>query len=72
MVIGAQSGSTKSGKVTIKAPFLREGAEKVFRHSKESFREMWEEVVEREGVTLEVWVEYTPRYELGEVEEEQK
>jgi len=73
MVIGAQTGSTQSGEVTIKAPFLKEGNEKkVYRHSKDSFRKMWEQVAESEGVKLEVWVEYTPRYELGEVEEEQK
>jgi head-tail adaptor len=66
MIIGAQSASTLSGEEEISTPFLKEGVvKKVWRHSKESFREMWESIAETEGENLRVWVEYRARYELG-------
>jgi hypothetical protein len=73
IIIGAQSASTLPGEEGISAPFLKEGVvKKVWRHSKERFREIWESIMESEGVELMVWVEYRARYELGEVDEVQK
>jgi hypothetical protein len=73
MIIGAQSASTLSGEEQISAPFLKEGVvKKVWRHSKESFREMWEGIAVSEGENLRVWVEYRARYGLGEVDEAQE
>jgi hypothetical protein len=52
---------------------LKEGVVKeVWRHSKESFREMWESIVVSEGENLRIWVEYRARYELGKVDKVQK
>jgi hypothetical protein len=64
----AQSASTLSGEEEISAPFLK----KVWRHSRESFREMWESIVMSEGDNLRIWVGYRARYELGEVDKVQK
>ena len=71
-VIGAQSASVNAGEEHLKAPFLKEGVEKVvFRHSKETFRELWEEAARLEDVEVSIEVEYRPRFELGEEEEVQ-
>jgi hypothetical protein len=73
MTIGAQSASTLSGEEEISTPFLKEVVvKKVWRHSKESFREMWESIAETEGENLRAWVEYRARHELGEVDEVQE
>jgi hypothetical protein len=70
LIIGAQSASTLPGEEEISALFLKEGVVKrVWRHIKESFREMREGVAVNEGENLWVWVEYRARYELGEVNE---
>ena len=45
---------------------------KVWRHSKESFREVWESIAVSVRENLRIWVEYRARYELGEVDEVQK
>ena len=73
MVIGSQTGSTKAGEEVFKEPFMKPGIEKpVFRHGEETFRQMWQEVSHSTGVKMEIWVEYRPRYELGEVDEEKR
>jgi hypothetical protein len=73
MIIGAQSASTLPGEEEISAPFLKGGVvKKVWRHIKESFREMWEGVAVSEGVEVGVWCEYRARYELGEVDDVQE
>ena len=62
MVIGAQTGSTEPGEQAIKPPFVAKGEHKsVFRHSLETFREMWKIVEQDEGVHLKVDVEYDDR-----------
>ncbi|KAM0796363.1 hypothetical protein BDR22DRAFT_900139 [Usnea florida] len=59
MVIGAQSGSTQPGEVLLKPPHVADGEEKrIYRHSLESFREMWGKVGKEEGVELKVEVVY--------------
>lgn len=67
MIVGAQSATTEAGEVLLKGPLLKEGVERpVFRHSKESFRKMWQEVMESEGEKLKVWVDYRSRKEDGD------
>lgn len=59
MVIGAQTGSTTPGEQVLKPPFIAEGAHKsVFRHSADTFTEMWKIVEQDEGVRLKVEVVY--------------
>ncbi|MCJ1478663.1 hypothetical protein MMC13_007344 [Lambiella insularis] len=58
-VVGKQVGSVKPREWPLRPPFVREGEEKnVWRHSVETFREMWEEVGREEGVGLDVQVKY--------------
>jgi hypothetical protein len=55
IIIGAQSASTLTEKEEIAAPFWKEGVVKrVWRHSKESFRRIWEESVKSERKELRV------------------
>lgn len=64
MVIGAQTGSTKSGEQVLKPPFVGEGEHKsVFRQSAETFTEMWKIVEQDEGIRLKVEVEYDDQQE---------
>jgi hypothetical protein len=66
VVMGIQSGSTKSGVVKLGPPFLSAGVERdVFLHDTESFEKMWEEIAESEGLKLKTFVGYQPRLELG-------
>ena len=69
VVMGIQSGTTKSGVVTLGPPFLSGGMKKdVFVHDTDSFRKMWEEVAESEGIELKIDVGYQQRIELGKDE----
>lgn len=55
MILGVQSASTLPGEEEISAPFFKEGVgKKVWRHSKESFREMWKSIAVSEGVEVRV------------------
>ena len=64
MVIGAQTGSTQPGEQIIKPPFVAEGEHKsVFRHSVETFTEMWKIVEQDEGIRLKVDVVYDDQEE---------
>ncbi len=70
LVIGAQSGTAEAGESELKAPFLKEGVvRKMWRHNKESFREMWELAGKEEDVELSIWVEYAPGKEVAKKEE---
>ncbi|MCJ1293728.1 hypothetical protein MMC34_005283 [Xylographa carneopallida] len=58
-IIGAQSGSINPRHLPLRPPFVAEGEERsVYRHSVDTFRTMWEEVGQEEGLSLEIWVEY--------------
>ena len=58
-IIGAQTGSVKPRDFPLKPPFVKEGEKRsVYRHSVETFREMWVEVAVAEKVKLDIWVEY--------------
>lgn len=59
MVIGAQTASIEPGDHVLKPPHVAEGEHKsVYRQSRETFRKMWEEVGEDQGIDLNIWVEY--------------
>lgn len=58
-VVGTQTGSVLPRDFPLKPPLVAEGEERsVWRHSMETFREMWEEVGREVGVKLDIWVEY--------------
>jgi hypothetical protein len=65
VVIGMQSASTKSGVVTLGPPYLSGGTKDVFVHDTESFRKMWEEIGQSEGVELKIDVGYQPELNLA-------
>ncbi|KAI4114673.1 MAG: hypothetical protein LQ338_007971 [Usnochroma carphineum] len=59
MIIGAQTGSTEPGELVLKPPFVAEGEERsIYRHSVETFLDMWKEVEKELGVKLETKVDY--------------
>jgi SAM-dependent methyltransferase len=59
VVMGAQTGTIKSGNMELKTPMCEPGEHKVvFRHSRETLMEMWERVAKRIGVKVKVWLEY--------------
>lgn len=70
VVMGIQSGSTKSGVVTLGPPFLSDGVTKdVFIHDTESFKKMWDDVAQSEGIELKIDVGIQPRLDLGKPED---
>lgn len=59
MIIGVQTGTTQPGELVLKPPYVAVGEEKsVYRHSKETFLDMWKIVGSDEGLELDVRVEY--------------
>ena len=58
-VIGAQTGSIAPREFPLRPPFVAPGQEKtVYRHSVETFKQMWEDVAKSEGLNLDIWAEY--------------
>lgn len=73
MVVGAQTASTQDVEEVLGEPFLKEGfVRNVFRPSQETFKRMWDEAAEELGISIKVWAEYRPRWELGETGVEQE
>ncbi|KAL8644840.1 MAG: hypothetical protein Q9210_007044 [Variospora velana] len=73
MVIGAQSATTEPGELRLKPPMVAEGEEKtVYRHSLETFTEMWKEVGRDERVKLDIWVGYDDDADRQRRAEEEK
>ena len=75
LIVGALTGSTVPGEGKLGPPFFREGGVKtVFKHSEDSFREMWGEIADSEGLDgkLDVWAEYRARAELGDADDVKK
>lgn len=65
MIIGVQSGTTQPGELVLKPPYIAVGEEKsVYRHSKETFLDMWKIVGSDEGLELDVRVEYDDQQAL--------
>lgn len=63
MVIGLQHANTKSGEEQIIRQYQQERPDKyVFTHNKETFKQMWEEIAESEGLDLKILVDYMPGY----------
>lgn len=64
MIIGAQLGSAKPGELAIKPPFVAEGQKKtVYMHDRESFTDMWTQVMKDQGVELSIQVHPDEREE---------
>lgn len=67
MVIGAQTASVRPGEHWLAPPFVKPGERRsVFRQSRETFVEMWEEVGRGKGVAVRVWAEYEEGRAEGE------
>ena len=69
-ILGAQAGSINPRQFPLRPPFVAPGQERsVYRHSVETFRNMWEEVGAEEKIGLDIWVEYqrseVPVEEIG-------
>lgn len=59
MIIGAQTATIKPGEQALFPPFVQPGEHKsVYRQSRETFTQMWEEVGKSRGVKLNIWAEY--------------
>ena len=59
MIVGAQTGSTQAGELVLKPPYVAEGEERsIYRHSLDTFEQMWREVEKDAGVNLDVKVTY--------------
>lgn len=78
VVIGAQTGSTEPGEHVLKPPFAVEGQWKtVYRHSQQTFTEMWKLVEKDESTQLKIQVQYEEqkdrilRVKEGEIGEKQ-
>ena len=57
-VIGTQTGELTPKEFPLQPPFVEKAGEKtVYRHSRDSFVEMWEKVGREEGVALKIWAE---------------
>ena len=74
MVIGAQTGTTKAGEFHLKPPLVAEGESRtLFRHSKETFEQLWKTVADKEDVRLKIQVEYDdPQDREARAREEQE
>jgi hypothetical protein len=58
-IFGTQTGTLDAGELVLKPPMCEPGEHKtVFRHSKDTMKEMWERVARSAGTKVEVWAEY--------------
>jgi len=58
-IMGASSATLNAGEQLLKPPFVKEGEQRsIYRHSKESFTTMWEEVAKEMGRNISVSIEY--------------
>lgn len=71
LLIGASSGSVKPGEQTYKPPLVVEETS-VFRHSKETFVQMWNEVEDETGVRVKAECVYDDNGERGARSEEEE
>ena len=71
MIIGGQRASTVAGEQDLTGNSQGEGIEKsIFRQSKETFREMWEEIMKQENEKLKIWVEYSSQSALKKLKDD--
>ena len=65
-IIGTQTGSMTPKEFPLGPPFVEKvGDRTVYRHSLETFIEMWRKVETETGVKLDVWAEYQTQDETG-------
>jgi hypothetical protein len=59
IVFGTQTGRLDAGELVLQPPMCEPGEHKtVFRHSKESMKEMWERIAKGVGIKVNVWTDY--------------
>ncbi|KAI4175630.1 MAG: hypothetical protein LQ343_001501 [Gyalolechia ehrenbergii] len=59
MIIGAQTGSTEPGELVLKPPYVAAGEERsIYRHSVETFSDMWKEIEKQSDVKMEIKAMY--------------
>jgi hypothetical protein len=65
-IIGSQTGSVNPREFPIGPPFAKMDEKKsVYRHSVETFREMWQEAISVEHLDLDMCIEYEQPCEVG-------
>jgi len=58
-VFGTQTGRLDAGELVLQPPMCEPGEHKtIFRHNKETMKEMWEKVAKSAGIKVQVWTEY--------------
>lgn len=58
-IIGTQTGTLDAGEMELKPPLCEPGEHKtVYRHSKETTKDMWEKAAKALDVKVDVWTEY--------------
>lgn len=66
-VVGTQTGAVQAGEYPLGPPYVKKMGDAVaWRHSRESFIEMWEKVGKELDVQLDIWVEYQSVETMGE------
>jgi SAM-dependent methyltransferase len=59
IVFGTQTGRLDAGELVLQPPMCEPGEHKtIFRHSKDTMKEMWEKVAKSTGMKVQVWTEY--------------
>ncbi|KAI2626749.1 hypothetical protein GGR54DRAFT_592098 [Hypoxylon sp. NC1633] len=58
-IVGTQTGSLDAGELILKPPFCNPGEHKtIYRHSKETMKDLFEKATKVVGLTVNVWTEY--------------
>ncbi|EPE32083.1 S-adenosyl-L-methionine-dependent methyltransferase [Glarea lozoyensis ATCC 20868] len=66
LVVGTQTGTAKPGEFTVKPPLCEPGEQKVvYRHSKETMRDMWMRAGMMVGMSLDVKTGYDEEERMG-------
>jgi hypothetical protein len=58
-IFGTQTGTLHAGELVLQPPMCEPGEHKtIFRHNKETMKEMWERVARSAGMEVQVWTAY--------------
>jgi hypothetical protein len=58
-IFGTQTGTLDAEELVLQPPMCEPGEHKtIFRHNKETMKEMWEKVAKSAGIKVQVWTEY--------------
>jgi hypothetical protein len=59
LVFGTQTGTMDPGELALKPPLCEPGERKtIYRHSKDTMKDMWEKAAKAVGFEVKVWTEY--------------